>query len=311
MPGPSVWRSATLVSAAVLLVVLSQVEWAGLAPLLRQLDWALLASAVCLLVLEALASSIRIWWLSDRRLRPGVAIAVNAWYMLYLIILPARLGEIAAIGLLQQKLGQTAGAATGSIVFQRMFDLLVLATGVLVVTVMVATVQDWLVIAFGVLLLTLMLARLSALLTLCGRCLQRWSGVGGIRQKLLRLVLQAKSWSRRYQRRGTFGLLLALTLVKWLASLVGLALILRSVGIGLEPEVLLALAILYVFLSIVPLQGLAGVGVSDVGLLALLVSLGIDSGAAAAATLFCRLVLILFTIGYAGLVLLPGGIARG
>ncbi len=311
MLGARLWRSAALVSGIALMVVISQIEVAGLSPLFRNLDWQLLGLACGLLVIEALASSIRIWWLSGRQRSPAVAIALNAWYMLYLMLLPARLGEVAAIGLLRDKLGQTTGGATASIVIQRMFDVLILAACVVLATAIAAAVETWLLVTLGSVLLTLVLVRLKSLLTLAATCLLRWSGAGGIRQKLLRLVLQARTWSLRRLDFAALGVLLVLTALKWSASLLALVLVLLATGIDLEAYVLLPVVIAYVFLSIIPLQSLAGVGVSDVGLLALLVGLGVDSGTGAAATLFCRLSLITFTACYAGVVLLPGVVARG
>ena len=55
------------------------------------------------------------------------AIYANAWYVFFLIFLPARLGEFAGIYVLQKHMQQTRGAAMMSIIIQRMLDLIILS----------------------------------------------------------------------------------------------------------------------------------------------------------------------------------------
>ena len=56
------------------------------------------------------ATAARIRICTEGPPRFSAALKTNAWYVLFLIILPARLGEAAAVLLFRRFLGQNAGA---------------------------------------------------------------------------------------------------------------------------------------------------------------------------------------------------------
>jgi len=292
-----IWLSAGAISLGLLGVVVAQIDWGTAAAMLDGLAWPYVAGAICLLLAEGVVTSIRIWIFSARKPALTAAIRANAWYVVLLVLLPARLGEVAAVFVFQNHLGQKPGAASMSVVAQRLYDVACLGA---VFLIALAGLGDAIpsgilaVIAAGLLGgAAAALVRLDFLLSLGARWLL---GMKLHRQVIVRpavrLVLQARTWNRHMMSRKEVPMAVATTLLKWGANLGALACLLSAVGLGLPVAGQFAIATAYNFLAIIPVQTIGGFGVGEAGLSLLLIASGIAVPVAASASVLMRLVLV-------------------
>ena len=299
------WAVAIALTTALLAVFLSQVNLNQLTDLWRQVEYSAIVLALGLLCCEGLITAQRIRLFASGNPTFGGSLLANAWYSILVVILPARLGELAAVVVFEKILGQQRGGAVTSIIAQRLFDLIVLSTLFAVALIFLAHIPSphvsALLAAATVLLALVLVVCMEQILTVLARLIID-SGPrdqSRFRRALLRVVLQGRIWRRHHCCSGLESRALLLTLNS------------RQPGLTevLDPGEALAASAAYCFISIIPLHTIGGLGVGEAGLAAILMAAGLPLGIAAAVSLLVRCVLIIFPAMFFLLVLLGQRIA--
>lgn len=301
---PALWALATLVSVVLLAGVISQVDGAQLRGMIANASWTALGTAVALLVLEGVFTALRIRMFAPGPPPLGAALKANAWYVLFLVMLPARLGEVAAVFVFRTTLGQSFGGAGMSVIVQRLYDVIVLGTLFLLALTGLSGLFDTSIMALAALAViaasVALALHMDTALTLLAAVLGK---AFGPRAKARRLAIEARRYVRHDLDRGDIPLVLVLTAGKWVSNLAALMLLLAATGLSLSLAQAAVVAGAYNFLAIIPLQTIGGLGVGEAGLALLLAGMGVGTSMAAAASLMVRSVLILFPFVFWALVM--------
>ncbi len=289
---PALWGVSLVVSLGLLAFVFMQADVGQAASMLENLSRPFLGVAFIFLIMEGIATALRLWLFAAKKPCLNEALQANAWYVLLLVILPARLGEVAAVVVLERYLGQKYGAAAMSIVMQRLYDMIVLGAIFLIALLGLGDFIDRTFMSVVSLVLILIvifvLARLEFFLTVAALLVKKAP------KKLRRLVLQARLYSRHGFKTRDIPLALLLTLVKWTSNLAALMFLFMSLHLGLGIFENITVAAAYNFLAIIPLQTIGGIGIGEAGLALLLTGTGLDVSAAASASLMIRFVILVF-----------------
>ncbi len=91
----SLWIISIAISLALLILIVYQLDFRLLLRIITELNPYYLVIAVILLTLEGIMTALRILIFSTGAQKFYSALYTNAWYVFFLIFLPARLGEIA------------------------------------------------------------------------------------------------------------------------------------------------------------------------------------------------------------------------
>lgn len=291
----ALWILAVGSSAVLLALVVAQVDVRAARQLVRATDYAWVAAGIAVLLLEGLVTALRFRLLARGSVRLRDALRATAWYVLMLIGLPARLGEIAGIGVIARYLHQPVGVAAASLLFQRVFDMLMLIVLLAIVAVLaVAGEQMFVVLAVsGVLALVFaaVVAFIEPVLTVAAAQLrqrrhEKWP------RHVLRVLLQARMYSRHHISGERLVKLGALTACKWTANLLGIALVVVAVVPAMTAATALGLGIVYNLSAVIPLQTVGGFGISEVVLLGSFRLLGYELGVGAPIAIAIRMALI-------------------
>lgn len=293
------WLIAFVISSVLLAILLTQMDHAAFVRIVKTLEPNYLIAALAFLIGEAIFTSLRIKLFASDKPAVTDALYANGWYMILLNMLPARLGEVAAIWVFEKYLGQTRGAAMISIIAQRLFDIIMLSVLFLIVLGMAtAIVPSPLLIVIALLLVCCavgVLLRLEqALSIIAATMLQRHWRFKNWRRVLLRLVLQARTWRRHNIQSNQMLKAIALTLLKWTCNLGIVSCLLFSVDTPLSWPEALSISAAYNYLAIVPVQTIGGLGLSEAGLALMLGLTGIATAEAIAFGVFARIVILLF-----------------
>ena len=289
---PLIWGFATMVSFGLLALVIAQVDWAQTGAMLESISWVMLGGAFVFLVAEGVATALRLWLFAQKKPCLSEALKANAWYVLLLVILPARLGEVAAIVVLERHLGQKYGAAAMSILTQRLYDVIVLGVVFLIALLGLGDFIDknvMSVAALGLITLALfVLVRLEMFLTWAALLFKKAP------KSFCRLILQGRLYSRHKLQRRDIPLALFFTALKWVSNLGALVCLFMALHLGLGAFENVTVAAAYNFLAIIPLQTIGGIGVGEAGLALLLAGMGLTASMAAGASLMIRFVILIF-----------------
>lgn len=296
---PILWISASLISIALLAVVVMKADFTEVKSMLHGLSYFALAWALGFLFFEGIVTSLRIWLFAGGKQCISPALRANAWYVLLLVVLPARLGEVAAVVVFEKYLGQKYGAAAMSIISQRLYDVIVLGTFFLIALLGMGEMLDkdlMMVIGGALIFIALVgLIQLDKFLTLGVLMLGKSKiRAGRIRRKIGRLLLQARIYARHILKRRDIPLALTFTFLKWAFNLGALVFLFYAIHLDLSVLQGVVTAAAYNFLAIIPLQTIGGLGVGEAGLALILAGMGITASMAAGASLLIRFVIILF-----------------
>ncbi len=238
------------------------------------------------------------------------AFRVTAGYATFLVMLPGRLGDLAVLLLMRRTYGLRLSTITVCFVFQRLLDLIVLPSGLLLALLVSAVkLQKDLSLLSGLLAVgvTAAVVFLPHLLTAAALLLRRLTRCGaGLTETaikpVLRFTLQARLWQRHRLSRRAIWLALLFTIGRWLCIYAAFTVAMNAFGINLNAQTGVALASVYNFLSVVPVTSFGGVGLGDVGLSYFLPVLGYEKEAAVSAAIGLRLCLIVAPFLFASLV---------
>ncbi|MDA0822502.1 MAG: lysylphosphatidylglycerol synthase transmembrane domain-containing protein [Proteobacteria bacterium] len=287
--------SSIIASAILLGLVVAQVDWHAARALVVTINYRWIAVGVSLLVAEGLVTAARFRVLARTPADYLDCLQATAWYVLMLVGLPARLGEIAGIGLIVRYMDQSAGAALASLLFQRVFDMILLVLLLAVVFgVAFADVSTLPVIALTLVTLAILVASLiflADLLTIAaGPLLSRRHDKRF--RRLLRAVLQARMVRRHYMDRQLTLKLGAYTVLKWLTNLAAIACVVAAVVPALSAVKGLGIGIVYNLSAVIPIQTIGGFGISEAALLGSFSWLGYSLAQGAPIVIAVRLALI-------------------
>ena len=294
------WVLGTVISLGLLGLVLSQIDFSVIAGMVDQLHYPALLAAFVLLCLEGVFTALRIWVFAARKPCVSQALKANAWYVLLLVMLPARLGEAAAVLVFKKYLGQGYGAAAMSIISQRLYDVVILSVFFLLALMGLSDALDmgvYGVVSFGVIIVALIfLLRMTWFLSMMAGFLKAHNRYRRrpVLKKIMRLILQARLWNRRVFSKRDIVPALLFTVLKWVSNLGALVFLFVAIGLDLSIFEAVATAGAYNFLAIIPLQTVGGIGVGEAGLTALLMAMGLSVSIAASASIMIRLVIIVF-----------------
>lgn len=305
-----VWISATIVSISLIVMLLLMSDLEKISGYFRSIQHGYLFAVLLFFIVEGIFSSLRIYCFTPGPQKTSDCFRVNAWFVFMLVVLPGRIGEVAVLYLYKRYLQQNTGAAMMNVISQRFLDLIVLTVFFIlaVLFIKVQTVEfNYLIIAVAIIVsLTLLMVFSAELLAIIAgavvqlrqRCQTRFL------KKVLKLLLNARTWYRYHLTRKRLAIGILLTNAKWLCNLTALVLALKSFGIDLSVGKGVFLAGSYNFFAIVPLQSLGGIGVSEAGLTSLLVVLGFQVDQAVATSIYMRIVMIVLSICYFLIVIL-------
>ena len=286
MNKPFIWTIASLISVGLLALVIAQVDFTETMMMARNASWVLLGAAFFFLLLEGITTALRLWLFAGKKPCLSEALKANAWYVLLLVMLPARLGEVGAIAVLKRYLNQQYGAAAMSIIAQRLYDVIVLGVIFLIALLGLGAFMDTQIMAIIATVLigvaVFVLLNLNTFLTIAVALLGKGRRQGIVR-KIKRLILQARVYNRHGLNSRDVPLALTFTLVKWISNLGALVCLFMAIHLGLGFFENITVAAAYNFLAIIPLQTIGGIGVGEAGLALLLIGMGLTKSVAAGA----------------------------
>ena len=301
MKGPRVkmrlyaWVVSTAASAALLGLVLFFADVDTVFMLVRQMPWWLLLLGVGVLLLEGVCSALRIKLMIRGPVSLRDAFIVTAWWVFGLATLPARLGELAGMHMLQRRLGHSFGEALNNLSVQRLFDVAILfAVGAVAVAAQAPFIDRSVVVVLsGVLACVVLFAlvNLAAAFAAIARVLLPLRRRGGFRQ-VLRTLLQARRAARSLLTRRRLAALAGVSVAKWGFNLGGLALVILAFVPALAALQGVSVAVIYNLSAVIPLQTVGGIGIGEVSLAGGLAWYGHGAATAASAAILLRLVLI-------------------
>ena len=309
------WASAGAVSLVLLAVVLSQVDWALFVEILLGALPGFVFLSLILFLMEGVFTSLRFYLLTPGDRHVTACFSLTAWYVVLLVLLPLRLGEVAVVLLMKKYLDQDASPALMNVLVQRLFDLVTLCVVFLACMLFFSSVfesaQLKLLALLCLLLLSWLLTRLDKIIVLPALLLIH-SGVprSSKRRAILRILVQARTWYRHRLTLPRSSMALLLSLGKWLCNLLAFVFLLQALQLPVDFTASLVIAAAYNFLTIVPVQTIGGIGLSEVGLSGLLVFAGLPLAMAASASILVRVVVIFIPFLFWGLVMAIQGSSK-
>ena len=303
-----IWWMALAASAVLLGVVIAQIDLPVALQIWRNINAAWIAVGIGLLLLEGGITALRLRLLARRSVSFRQCMEATAWYVLLLIGLPARLGELAGIGAITRCMHERTGAAAASLLIQRLFDLALLLCIVIIIvlrgetragTNLILLVGVGLTIALLVAFLNLPRMLAAVAQRLRPRRHERWP------RRVLRALLQARMVFRHHLNRGRILSLAALTMAKWFVNLSGVACVVVAVLPLLPLSSAYAIGVIYNLSAVIPIQTVGGFGVSEVVLLGSFTWLGHSLATGASVAIAIRLALLSAPVLFWAMVIAP------
>ncbi len=291
-----IWVISFVISIGLLLFIFNQTNIHELANLIDLTSFKWLFLSIIVLALEGFFTGLRFKTFTPGNHSIGRCSKLSSWFIVSLVILPARLGEIAVVFLLQDYLKQSAGAAIMNTIIQRYIDLLFLASMTLIFLCLNHLFSLELLILSIVLILFFTfigLYRIDLILGFIASTFYRHRRrPKSIVRKLFRVLLQARLYYRFHINSDIFFRGVGISFLKWLCNIGGLSLLFFSFDTQLTSIQLILSAIAYNALALIPLQTIGGIGIGEAGLMGIFLFFGLPSAFAASASILTRLVLI-------------------
>lgn len=248
----------------------------------------------------ALNSALLIYWhhvITQGRRPFRNAFRVAGSYMLTLIILPSRLGDVAWMYLMHKWLGLSAGTAVFVALYHRLIDFIIICMFFLLAGLIAGTAKYggnmWIISSALFVLLVFTVLYLEKLLALAANLListNRRFDIPVI-TLLLRQLLQVRIWYRHSLTMKVQVMTVIIVLIRWLLILLATAVIIYSVAQHLDLPNIFFITNVYVFVSIIPVHAFGGFGIGEASLTGLLVAYNVPLGVASATGLIIRLMI--------------------
>ena len=302
----AIWITSIVSSLVLLGLVLWQIDLQVAREVISNARGNIIVIGVGLLVFEGFVTAARFKLLALGRVTYRQCLTATAWYVLLLLALPARLGEVAGVAIMVRDMGQRAGTAVASLLLQRMFDVIVLAAMLSIIAAFAVTGGDQRpALYFGLAIITMLVCAIVFMDRILGfvavalkpRKIQKWP------RRILRIVLQIRMVLRhQLTREMTFKLGL-LTLLKWAITLLAIAFVVVAVTPQIAFLTALGVGVAYNLAAIVPVQTIGGFGISEVVLLGSFKWLGYSVALGASLAVAVRLVLLTAPLLFWGIVM--------
>jgi uncharacterized membrane protein YbhN (UPF0104 family) len=289
------WVTSIASSLVLIGLVVAQVDWHSARVIAERIDYRWVGVGSALLMLEGLLTSSRFQMLVRTPVRYSECLRATAWYGLVLIGLPARLGEVVGVAIIVRYMNQRTGTAVASLLFQRLFDVIVLALITAVVCLsMFSGVQTALVLALATLFIAALVGLmifLEELIAVAFRPLltrrhEKWP------RRILRIALQVRTTRRHHIDRRRTLKLGGYTVLKWIANLTAIGCVVIGIVPTLAPLTAVGIGIVYNLTAVIPLSTIGGFGISEAALLGIFTWLGYSLAVGAPIAIAIRLVLV-------------------
>lgn len=297
-----VWATAIISSLALIAFVLALVDWQLAHSILNEANYPLVVLGVGLLGLEGLLTALRFQLLAANK--PGYlrCLRASGWYVLFLLALPARLGEVAGVGVIVRHMEQHPGEGVANLLLQRLFDVIVLGMMFCLVGLQFlsgSALFGSLLVIFGLLVGISQINRLlgSVMRILIPRRQRRWARLS------FKVLAQLRRGLNRNMSLLTTYKLTVITLAKWFLILAGIGCVVSAVMPELNITNALGVGIAYNLAGIIPLQTIGGAGISELVLLSSFKWLGYTTAVGATLAVAIRLALLVGPLGFALLVI--------
>ena len=274
-------------------------------------DSHLILVGISLLAVEGFLTAARFRLLCIRPTTYAACLRASGWYVLLLLALPARLGEVAGIGTMVRYMDQRTGDSMVNLFLQRVFDVLTLGAMFCVVCMQAVSSEAALgeklgvaLFAAGVIMMALVLSVifLENILGMMAGILVRFRRRKIIRSATL-ILLEARRSIQHHLDLPTTLKLILLTVMKWLFILIAIACVVLAVAPALSLVTALGVGIAYNLAAVIPLQTIGGAGISEVVLLGSFKWLGYATGLGASLAIAIRLALLIGPIVFGLMVL--------
>ena len=111
----TLWTASAISSLLLLSLIVSQIDWVAARALTQTINYFWIAAGMGLQLMEGTITAMRFQLLSRSNARMRECLRASAWYVVLLIALPLRIGEIAGVALIVRYLGERTGAAAASL----------------------------------------------------------------------------------------------------------------------------------------------------------------------------------------------------
>ncbi|MGR8949335.1 MAG: lysylphosphatidylglycerol synthase transmembrane domain-containing protein [Gammaproteobacteria bacterium] len=294
---PNRWLWFTAIASSILLVgfVLSLVDWDKAKQVVQSADRPLIITGVALLGFEGFITAMRFRLLSIGDTTYAQSLRASGWYVLLLLALPARLGEVAGVGTMKRYMGQTVGASAVNLFLQRIFDVLTLGAMFCIVSFQYLSGEQLstalisaLVIMAGLIIAILYLPELMRMVAAVffGWRKNVWAC------RVMKFALQVRLSIKRHLDIKTSINLASLTIIKWMIILVAIACIVLAVEPLLNVGTAFGIGIAYNLAAVIPLQTIGGAGIAELALLGSFKWLGYTAATGAALAIAIRIALL-------------------
>ena len=300
-PSQLLWFTAIVSSVLLVGFVLSLVDWQTAKNVVASANRPLIFTGVCLLGLEGFITALRFQLLAVGEINYSRCLQATAWYVLLLLALPARLGEVAGVGTMVRYMRQSAGASAINLFLQRIFDVLTLGAMFCLVSFQyLSGDQLGVALASAIVIMSTLVVGILYLAT-CMRMIAavayqfRDSRLG---HRLMKLALQARLSINHNLDIRTSLRLAALTIIKWLVILIAIACIVLAVQPALDALTALGIGIAYNLAAVIPLQTIGGAGIAEMTLLGSFKWLGYTAATGATLAIAIRIALLVGPIAF-------------
>ena len=282
---------AAAISGGIVALLLTFMPWSEAALVWRSLSPFALAAPAAVLALGYAVSSVRLQTMMPRGPSFLDGVLVCAWHGLAMLVLPARLGEIALVEGLRRYAGLGRGGGVAILLLQRIHDLLLtsLAFCVGALGLIVGHPQLGVLVTVAVVILVILACSLDRILGWSAALVANRTGRFWGRLHALFVEGQETAAASTV---GRVPLLIAGTVLFWATEFSALWLVFRGFGVVLDLMTLLFVAAGLAFVSALPLPTIGGLGVAEGGLAVLLLTAGFQPDLAITLGISVRLTLV-------------------
>jgi uncharacterized protein (TIRG00374 family) len=293
-----IWYVGSFFSLVLLFLIIPYVDLNQIGFILNSISWDIFSIAIIVLLMEGVFTALRFKLFTPGKPALKDCLKLTSLFIVSLIILPARLGEIAVIFLLKHQLGQRTGVSIMNVLTQRLIDLIFIFTILLAFILINKAVEYniffYLVILLIISLLILSIFKLGFLLGIFATLffVDKPITKNIFFRKIYRMILQARIWHRFHMSNNIIFKAILISLLKWASNIGGLSLLFYSINTPLNEIQILLTSTAYNLLAIIPIQTIGGFGVSEAGLTGILVFFGLPVDLSANISIASRIVLI-------------------
>jgi uncharacterized protein (TIRG00374 family) len=300
-----------LVSLAVVVYVVVQLDWQETIYTFTHLKWVWLVIALLVFGVNYVLRTLRFRMLIYTQAAPfRQLMSVTCLYGMFNYLLPAKSGEISYLYLVNRRLGVSLGESSMNLLAARFFDFLTIA--LFLPTVLIVFWQrlpSWMIYT-SLLFCGLIYALGLGLVWFLKRPALQMDR-HEVPEKHWRVWLQ-RFWHelveglRLISQQGQYGRLALLTIGIWLCVYTNFYFIVLSLGYRLNYFQMIVISIIMVPLTLLPVQGLANLGTHEAGWLAAFAIFGQPQETALTVAVGSHIILLWFVLILGGLGLLLG-----